>query len=122
MVVRAEAEAQDAATTRRAVLGAGLAVATSLALPAVNPSPAFANKPVSSDWELVSWVGPAWLTATLEETGSAKRPTGGLDLQVTLPVEQGVVLLDIGFTDDKHGTSGAESRGVCLGDVPCHAR
>lgn len=74
VVVRAEAEAQDAATTRRAVLGAGLAVATSLALPAVNPSPAFANKPVSSDWELV-----------------------------TLPVEQGVVLLDIGFTDDKHG-------------------
>ncbi len=104
MVVRAEA--QDAATTRRAVLGAGLAVATSLALPAVNPSPAFANKPVSSDWELVSWGGPCLADSNSRRLDRKASKTGGVPLQVNLPVEQGVVLLDIGFTDDKHGASG----------------
>ncbi|KXZ52071.1 hypothetical protein GPECTOR_10g1094 [Gonium pectorale] len=74
VVVRAECQAQSAdGLTRRAVLGAGLATATSLALSSA-PSPALANQLLSSEWEIVD-----------------------------LPVDKGVVLLDIGFTDDKHG-------------------
>ncbi|PNH04885.1 hypothetical protein TSOC_008911 [Tetrabaena socialis] len=76
IVVRAESGlAQNGdALSRRTVLGAGLIAAGALAIPAVSPSPAAANQLLSSEWE-----------------------------RVDLPLDKGVVLLDIGFTDDKHG-------------------
>lgn len=81
VIVRASSqEQQQQATTsqdalsRRTLLGAGLAVAGASAVPLSLPSPAAANQVLSADWE-----------------------------QVALPVDPGVVLLDIGFADDKHG-------------------
>jgi hypothetical protein len=53
VVVRAEAQSSDA-LARRAVLGAGLAAATSLMLPIGGTAPARANQLLSSEWELVS--------------------------------------------------------------------
>ncbi|PNW82097.1 hypothetical protein CHLRE_06g273700v5 [Chlamydomonas reinhardtii] len=73
VVVRAEAQNADA-LTRRAVLSAGLATAAAVSMPISFPAPAQANQLLSTEWELVN-----------------------------LPVSQGTVLLDIGFTDDKHG-------------------
>ncbi|KAG2502060.1 hypothetical protein HYH03_000554 [Edaphochlamys debaryana] len=73
VVVRAEAQSEDG-LNRRALLSAGLAAAAVTALPLSAPAPARANKLLSTDWELVE-----------------------------LPVSKGTVLLDIGFTDDKHG-------------------
>mmetsp|Transcript_18427 Transcript_18427/g.39606 ORF Transcript_18427/g.39606 Transcript_18427/m.39606 type:complete len:407 (-) Transcript_18427:753-1973(-) len=78
VVVKAEAsESNDVQLNRRTVLGASIAAAASTALPLAAPRLAFANnKVISSDWELVN-----------------------------LPVEKGVVLLDLAFTesDPNHG-------------------
>ena len=59
--------------SRRAAIGGGLALAATAANLQA-ALPASARQVVSSDWE-----------------------------KVDLPVDPGVVLLDIGFTDDKHG-------------------
>eukprot|EP00879_Flechtneria_rotunda_P015382 GHRR01016081.1.p1 GENE.GHRR01016081.1~~GHRR01016081.1.p1 ORF type:complete len:413 (+),score=126.39 GHRR01016081.1:306-1544(+) len=76
--VRAQAAAGSDATdlTRRAVLSSSMALGAATMLPAVMPQSAMANTVLSGDWE-----------------------------QVDLPVEKGVVLLDIGFTgsDPDHG-------------------
>jgi len=76
--VRAQAADQSDALelNRRAVLGAGAAIGAASVFPFAAPQPALANKVLSSDWELVD-----------------------------LPVDKGVVLLDIGFCGDdpKHG-------------------
>lgn len=75
-VVKAEAGQGDMEINRRSVLGAGVALATATAMPMSLPAPVFANNVVSGDWE-----------------------------NVVLPLEKGVVLLDIGFTssDPNHG-------------------
>mmetsp|Transcript_25154 Transcript_25154/g.63824 ORF Transcript_25154/g.63824 Transcript_25154/m.63824 type:complete len:405 (-) Transcript_25154:716-1930(-) len=76
VVVKAESQPELNAS-RRDLLSTGAAIATSSALsPLILTKPALANKPISSEWELVD-----------------------------LPLEKGVVLLDIGFTgsDPNHG-------------------
>ncbi|MEW5306682.1 MAG: hypothetical protein WDW36_009132 [Sanguina aurantia] len=80
MSVRSEAQQQQAETSvqiqRRTVLGAGLAVTAATSLPLAAPPAAKANKILSADWE-----------------------------QVDLPLDKGVVLLDMAFTgtDPSHG-------------------
>ncbi|CAK0731917.1 hypothetical protein CVIRNUC_000060 [Coccomyxa viridis] len=69
----AESSSEDTSISRRAAIGGSLALAAAAANLQA-ALPAAARQVVSSDWE-----------------------------KVDLPVDPGVVLLDIGFTDDKHG-------------------
>ncbi len=69
----AESSSEQQSLSRRAAIGGGLALAAAAANLQA-ALPASARQVVSSDWE-----------------------------KVDLPVDPGVVLLDIGFTDDKHG-------------------
>ncbi|WIA16777.1 hypothetical protein OEZ85_013426 [Tetradesmus obliquus] len=74
--VRAQAAADGADIPRRAMLSSAVALGAATMLPYAAPFAAKANKVLSSDWE-----------------------------EVELPVDKGVVLLDIGFTgtDPNHG-------------------
>lgn len=91
------------------MLGAGLALAASSIVPAALPAPAFAGKVVSPDWEMVSSSratasrSGAPMLHRMQATHTA-RPCPAI-AQVDLPIEKGVVLLDIGFTgsDPNHG-------------------
>lgn len=74
---RPESDAAAApAANRRAMLSAGLALSAASLLPAAAPPAAQANRLLSAEWELVD-----------------------------LPLEPGVVILDVGFTgtDPDHG-------------------
>ena len=70
-----ESASEHHSLSRRAAIGGGLALAAAAANLQA-ALPAAARQVVSSDWE-----------------------------KVDLPVDPGVVLLDIGFTDDKHGAN-----------------
>ncbi|KAI8470433.1 MAG: photosynthesis system II assembly factor YCF48-domain-containing protein [Monoraphidium minutum] len=77
VVVRAQAAANADGTSRRSLLGASVALSAAAGvLPLALPGAAVANTVLSADWE-----------------------------QVDLPVDSGVVMLDIGFTGDdpNHG-------------------
>ncbi|KAJ9520220.1 hypothetical protein QJQ45_030172 [Haematococcus lacustris] len=76
VLARAELEQCELSTNRRGLLGATAALMASTALPLASVPPALANKVLSPDWELVE-----------------------------LPLDKGVVLLDITFTttDPNHG-------------------
>ena len=69
----AEPQSEHSSLSRRAAIGGGLALAAAAANLQL-ALPASARQVVSSDWE-----------------------------KIDLPVDPGVVLLDIGFTDDQHG-------------------
>jgi hypothetical protein len=122
VVVRASAEAEPGCT-RRVVLGAGALAAGATLLPSAAPRPAFANQVLSAEWEAV---GPGRLSGA-PATGPDLAIAAGHSFapcswpflaQVNLPVDKGVVLLDIGFTDEKHG---AHRRSTCasLCRMPC---
>ena len=71
----ADSASEHHSLSRRAAIGGSLALAAAAANLQA-ALPASARQVVSSDWE-----------------------------KVDLPVDPGVVLLDIGFTDDKHGAA-----------------
>lgn len=144
-MVRAEAQSTgDAQTDRRAVLGAGLALAAATTLPLSMPAPAKANKVLSSDWEEVSIIDgdingsvtnplalassahrdQHMLCAAIDQLATDEPRIGSgagvadhaLMVQVKLSLDDGIVVLDIGFTgsDPNHGEHRPLQMGFCL--------
>ena len=82
---------------RRGLLGAGISLAAAVQLVSASPADALV---VSKEWEKVTfvpWHFSIWFSFLTSESSH---------LQVDLPVDPGVVLLDIAFTgtDANHGT------------------
>ncbi len=122
LVAKAQAErADESALNRRTVMGAGMAMAAAAQLPQLSfPSAAMAQ-PVSSDWELVrpSIAHHTTRHSLVEAPWAPADACPYVCLQVDLPLDKGVVLLDIGFTDTDplHGAWGAHSSvgAACMG-------
>lgn len=96
-VTTCQASDSEHLVDRRQLLGAGISLAAAVQLRSASPAAALV---VSKEWEKV----PQVICFTLEPID---RPDlEFVSLQVNLPVDPGVVLLDIAFTgtDANHGT------------------
>ena len=110
VVVKASSSSVDAAAlSRRAVVGTGIAFAAAVAAPMSLPSASQAGQVVSPDWEIVRARDPA-SSAILRKL--LLLTSACLAMQVTLPLDKGVVLLDVAFTDNdpNHGQYHYHSR------------
>lgn len=98
---------------RRGLLGAGISLAAAVQLTSANPADALV---VSKEWEKVTYMlwhfSMLWFSSLTSESSH---------LQVDLPVDPGVVLLDIAFTgtDANHGTWQPSSSCQALTSVLC---
>ena len=119
VVVKASSSSVDAAAlSRRAVVGTGLAFAAAVAAPMSLPSASQAGQVVSPDWEIVRARDPAssarFRVLLLLLTSACPA------MQVTLPLDKGVVLLDVAFTDNDPNHGQYTTTAASTGGLPYH--